>query len=94
VDDPEVGKIVRYVLTDADAAKVNNRRARPTSPIKDLVSAGTEVPMMVVRVWSGLSIQGQALLAGDDALWLSPVEGAETLTAGCWSWPVPEPEAP
>jgi hypothetical protein len=53
-------------------------------------SEGDTVPMLVVRVWSSEqggnhSVNGQAFLDGNDALWVtSAKEGTEP---GQWSWP-------
>lgn len=54
---------------------------------------GDAVPLIIVRVWPdeygpGVpGVNGQALLDGNDALWVtSAKEGAGP---GCWSWPPP-----
>ena len=55
------------------------------------VSAGQEVPMIIVRTWSDSYVNGQALLDGTDSFWASSVhEGSEN---GEWHWPVIKAEA-
>lgn len=59
--------------------------------IGNAASAGEVVPMVVVRVWpnefgDGIpGVNGQALLDGNDALWITSArEGTEP---GTWAWP-------
>jgi hypothetical protein len=81
---PDVGKIVRYILTEPDAAKVNKRRERSGG---ELVEAGQVLPMMIVRVQSETAVDGKVLLDGDDSLWLTNVELDEDEAPGGWHWP-------
>lgn len=46
---------------------------------------GDVVPMVIVRVWSETTVNGQALLDGNDVLWVtSATEGTGPHT---WAWP-------
>lgn len=50
------------------------------------VTAGEVYPMVVTRVWSETTVNGQVLLDGNDCLWASSAtegEGGHT-----WSWPL------
>ncbi|HEV2709132.1 MAG TPA: hypothetical protein VGU67_02865 [Edaphobacter sp.] len=50
---------------------------------------GDVVPLIVVRCWSETAVNGQALLDGNDQLWvISAVEGEGPRT---WAWPRREP---
>ena len=98
---PSVGRIVHYRLSEQDAVAINRRRAADTrsaawpvgaqAHVGNSVGAGEVVPLIVVRVWPdeygpGVpGINGQAILDGNDALWvLSAKEGADL---GTWAWP-------
>lgn len=77
-----VGRIVHYTLSTGDADQIN-RRALPQ--LGNTVTEGQVVPLLVVRVWSPTCINGQALLDGNDALWVTSVmEGTGPRT---WAWP-------
>lgn len=53
--------------------------------IGNSASEGDVVPLVVVKVWSPTTCNGQALLDGNDVLWVSSaVEGSEP---GTWAWP-------
>lgn len=84
--EPDLGKIVRYTLTGADAVKVNKRRERNGL---DPVEAGQVLPMMIVRVRSETAVDGKVLLDGDDSLWLTNIELDDDATPGHWFWPEP-----
>lgn len=95
---PSIGRIVHYVLTEGDAAKMNARyddaqrnvdamRAdRPgfQAHAGNHVVAGEAVPMIIVKVWPD-SVNGQALLDGNDSLWVTSVHEGDG--PGKWSWP-------
>lgn len=96
---PSPGRIVLYTLTEHDAQAINKRRAdfgehRKTDGYTDTgyvahygneARAGDTYPAVVVRVWSGDSINAQVLLDGTDTYWAtSRPQGND---AGNWNWP-------
>lgn len=96
-----IGRIVRYVLSEADAAAIRRRRvAKPhehTWPmgaqahVGNPPSKGDVVPLIVVRVFPDEfgpdipGVNGQAFLDGNDSLWLTSVR--EGAVPGTWHWP-------
>jgi len=87
---PTVGRIVHYKLSEADISEINRRRALYEFK-GNPVSAGEVVPVIVAIVWpdefgAGIpGINGQALLDGEDSLWIcSRREGPNS---GEWMWP-------
>jgi len=95
---PTIGRIVHYRITKEEANKMNARREegllnaekmRRTRPgfqahIGNFIEAGDIVPMIIVRVWTD-SVNGHALLDGNDSLWVLTVK--EGVDPGEWSWP-------
>lgn len=93
---PSIGRIVHYKLTAADAEAVMRRRegfvqegwpATAQRHVGNPVSEGTIVPAIVVSQLTGdpSVVNAQALLDGNDSLWITSVhEGTEP---GTWSWP-------
>lgn len=91
-----VGRIVRYVLSDADAAQINKRyndyaKADKTvdtgfqAHVGNRAKAGDVLPLIICKVWESGSINGQVLLDGNDQFWAtSREEGDEP---GKWAWP-------
>jgi hypothetical protein len=76
-----VGRIVHFTLTTEQADRIN-RRALPQ--VGNRTNAGDIVPLIVVSVGTS-SVNGQAMLDGNDTLWItSAKEGTEP---GTWSWP-------
>ncbi|TLF34002.1 hypothetical protein FE256_02240 [Microbacterium sp. 5K110] len=93
---PTRGRIVLYTLSEADVHAINRRRSDATASgvggthsgaqvhVGNEARVGDVVPVVVVRVWPD-GINGQALLDGNDTLWLtSRREGTEP---GTWAWP-------
>ena len=85
--DITVGRTVHFILTAEQAEQINRR----TLPARgNSASAGDVVPLVVVRVWPNEfgdqpGINGQAILDGNDTLWItSAKEGTEP---GTWQWP-------
>lgn len=83
--------------TNGSSIRERMQATPPTWPegaqahIGNTASAGDVVPLVVVRVWpnefgEGIpGVNGQALLDGNDALWItSAKEGADP---GTWAWP-------
>jgi len=93
------GRIVRYRLTAEQADQTNARRqdalrnidamrsARPGFQVHvgNTCSEGDVCPLIVVRVWPGDSVNGQAFLDGNDALWVTSVKQGDG--PGFWHWP-------
>lgn len=81
---PTVGRIVHYRLSEQDAQQITDRR-RDAGVFGNPVPAGDTYPMVIVRVWSTTLVNGQVLLDGPDTLWVTSVtlgDGPRT-----WSWP-------
>ncbi len=53
--------------------------------IGNSVSDGDSFPMIIVRVWSGDLVNGQAFLDGNDTLWTLSVKCGDE--DGQWNWP-------
>lgn len=97
---PTIGRIVHYRLTE-DQAKAHNarrddaRRNFPNAHIGNSLYAGEIVPLLIVRVWANEypdndprskdGINGQAILDGNDTLWVTSAKEGDG--AGQWSWP-------
>jgi hypothetical protein len=104
---PSIGRIVHYQLSENDIEQINRRRTYGASihgrmeenawpvgaqaHIGNHQQAGDVVPLVIVRVWpdeGGVGIpgvNGQALLDGNDVLWVTSAhEGTEP---GQWQWP-------
>lgn len=86
-----IGRIVHYTLTEQDAEAINRRRTdgahygQHVAPVGNHVDAGDTYPLVITRVWDPTLVNGQLLLDGNDALWVtSRREGAEQ---GQWRWP-------
>lgn len=100
---PTIGRIVIYKITEQQAAQANERRDAeqwahgyqkgPNNKVfsGNRITAGDEVPLIVVRVWPHEygtdvpGVNGQAFLDGNDSIWItSAAEGSEH---GQWHWP-------
>jgi len=105
---PTAGRIVLYTLSEDDARCVNQRRTTSQAIARESAVgawpngaqahvgneafAGDVVPMLIVRVWSGGLVNGQAFLDGNDVLWvMSRGEGATPGVPGTWAWPPRSP---
>lgn len=98
---PSIGRLVHYKLSSDDAERINRRRvAEPHEPgwpagaqahVGNGVAAGEVVPLVIVRVWPSEygdgkpGVNGQALLDGNDQLWIT--SAAEGDGPGQWCWP-------
>jgi hypothetical protein len=75
-----VGRIVTYVLTDADADLINQR-----ATLANPAQAGDEYPALVVRVFGPPLANLQVFYDGEGSYWAtSRTEGD---TQGTWHWP-------
>lgn len=75
----------------ADRIQVDKWPLGAQAHIGNTAREGDVVPLMVVRVWpdeygaGAPGVNGQAMLDGNDTLWVTSVkEGAEP---GTWTWP-------
>lgn len=97
---PTIGRTVVYSLSADDVAKINAARQKARKDHEALDPAlqahdgqweeepGAIVPMIVTRVWTDTMVNGQAILDGNDSLWVTSVEQGDG--PGQWSWPVRE----
>jgi len=86
-----IGRIVHYRLSSEDAENINRWRSTTQLTLKDahmgnIAQAGDVLPMLVVRVWGGGSVNGQVFLDGNDSLWVTSVGEGDGMRN--WSWPV------
>ena len=84
------GRIVQLCLSESCAQEINARRDADYST-GNRVEPGEIVPMVIVKVWSETTVNGQAILDGSDSLWCTSVTldtaTGETPTPGTWRWP-------
>ena len=91
--EPSVGRIVHYALDDSDVAAVRTERRRSNDTDRGTpVQAGELVALIVTAVWPEITghdtrfqVNGQALLDGNDSLWVTMA--SEGSGPGCWRWP-------
>lgn len=104
---PSIGRTVIYTLTEQDADAINRRRkdaARNLGKIREdaigyvahvgnNVAEGDRFPMVIVRVWAGLtapteqtSVNGTVLLDGTDTYWATSRQQGDGV--GQWHEPV------
>lgn len=84
---PSIGRIVHYTVTSQDAVAISRRRATQ-------IHTGNEVvvervyPMIITRVWGDeptSAVNGQVLLDGNDAHWVTSVTAGDG--PGRFTWP-------
>ncbi len=81
----QLGDTVIYHLTEVDAKNINRRYAHAAHN-RDMMrirkdgyvahfgnpaSTGQPVPLIVAKVWSATCVNGQAVLDGNDSLWVT-----------------------
>ena len=95
---PTIGRSVHYRVTAEEALATNKRREdarqnrdkmreeRPgfQAHIGNMISEGEAVPMTITQVWP-TNVNGQAILDGNDSLWVTSVEEGDQ--PGQWQWP-------
>ena len=86
---PTAGRIVHYKLGGADVARISAARTHDRERQGNAALVDDVVPVIIVRVWPGGLINGQAILDGNDSLWVT--SAAEGDGPGQWHWP---PRAP
>jgi len=96
---PTVGRLVHYTITAANAEAINKRRNDATRSMADhrenangvqvhvgnVAREGDVYPLLIVRVWPGDLVNGQAFLDGNDSLWVTSVGEGEG--PGTFAWP-------
>jgi hypothetical protein len=75
------GRIVTYVLSEADASAINDRH----QATRNNAHAGDEYPALVVRTWGGTAANLQVFYDGDGQLWATSRN--EGVGKGTWHWP-------
>ncbi len=87
----QLGDIVLYQLSEADAECINRRYAHAAhnmdmmrvrkegyqAHVGNRVYEGQPIPLIVCRVWSSTCVNGQVILDGTDSLWKICVHEAE-----------------
>ncbi|WP_369042182.1 hypothetical protein [Streptomyces sp. Midd1] len=94
---PTIGRTVHYRASADDAARINKRRKDAYNSgaygeedgtivhVGNDVAEGQVFPAVIVRVWSGGSVNLQVLMDGNDVFWAtSRSEGEDP---GKWTWP-------
>jgi hypothetical protein len=78
-----IGRIVHYRLSANDCGAINKRRkdaeksgfaGQDSGAIVhtgNTVEEGQEYPLVITRSWSGVHVNGQVLLDGNDTLWVT-----------------------
>ncbi len=101
---PSLGRIVILTISEQQSEQINRRRTTPNSiadRIKDAiwplgaqahigneVSTGSKVPMIITAIWGETCVNGQALLDGNDTLWVTSANEGDQ--PGQWNWPARE----
>lgn len=80
-----LGRRVHYMLTVHEAATINGTRWVGFEHVGSHVVEGDLVSLDVTRVALDGTINGQAILDGNDSLWV--VGASEGLEPGTWRWP-------
>jgi hypothetical protein len=95
---PTIGRIVHYTLTEQDAEQINRRREdftnRPSGPghegfqahVGNRAEAGQTFPAEVVRCF-GDAVNLQVSLDGTDTYWATSRTEGEPNEQGRWIWP-------
>lgn len=96
-----IGRTVHYRLTESQCEQIRKRRrdaARKSAGQAEsgyIVHTGNDsdpgdvVPLVIVRTWGGPDdlVNGQALLDGNDTLWVTSARYSDQDEAGTWCWP-------
>jgi hypothetical protein len=100
------GRIVHYVISEADAAAINRRRISDVSYFENLLAgvqthvgnyvvAGEHFPAIVVRVWpfefvDHPGVNLQVFLDGNDQFWATSVDYSDPSEIQLGTWHWPE----
>ena len=75
----------KYSLTQQDVERIKDQRARSEGKLRgNAVMVGEQYPMIVTREWPAVTyppngaVNGQVILDGNDTLWVTSVQPAET----------------
>jgi hypothetical protein len=93
---PTIGRIVYYRINEQDAKAINDRYIDAMKAINEIrtgfqlhvgnhVAIGQILPMIIVGVWPGTSVNGQVILDGNDNFWVTSAE--QGYNNGQWNWP-------
>ena len=96
---PTIGRIVLYTLTEDDAQAINKRRDDFKAHLRtdgyadtgyvahfgNEAREGDVYPAVVLRVWDGDVINAKVLLDGTDTFWAT--SRYEGINPGTWAWP-------
>lgn len=82
--DPTPGRIVQYTLTQADVDRIESDRIASLG-YGNKPHAGDVVPVIVTRAWPERRVNGQAVLDGNDRLWIASADEGDD--AGQWHYP-------
>jgi len=88
---PIIGRIVHYVLTSDDVQRI--RKQRESAGRGNPVDPGDEVPLIICHAWPNefgpgiAGVNGQAMLDGNDALWVMSAGESAIPEPGKWHWP-------
>jgi len=92
MQNPSIGRIVLYVLTEQDCKTINvMSRGNTQQP-------GEILPLLICRVWDPArydgkpTVNGQLFLDGPQVLWKTSVSLDAAKTLGSWHWPVAAPK--
>ena len=99
MDGVQIGRIVHYVLGANDAAEADRRRVvgaghgdswpmGAQAHVGNVPHAGEHVAMVITAVFGeGGIVNGQALLDGNDSLWVTSRDYSEEPKEATWHWP-------
>ncbi len=79
---PSIGRIVIYKLTEADRKKLEIHQ----SSMDGGCNVSTELPAIVVAVWSDTCVNLRVLTDGTQIWWKSSINEGDQ--PGNWHWPV------
>jgi hypothetical protein len=99
--EPTTGRLVHYTLTKLDATSINKRRQDAVDSNRSHTEDGVQLhfgnkategdvlPMLIIKVWSSGSVNGQVFLDGNDTFWATSVSEASGPfnEVGRWVWP-------
>ncbi len=95
-----VGSIVLYCLSREDAKEINFRYETSymlrkhfknyvpgnQAHVGNLVCPGEFLPMIIIKVWSDICVNGKVFLDGNDDLWVTSVKLESEGTPGSWAY--------
>ena len=87
------GQTVLFTISEQQAKQINAQRTQAGHATKtgNVAREGDSFPLIVVRVWSHESVNGQLFLDGNDTYWVCSANHEDpALPAGQygkWRWP-------